>query len=353
VRHSFTQAQHPIQSSGWKDLVLSAPIHKICKNKNKRETSLFKAASRTHKISDQIIEQIRNAILSGRFKPGDKVASEKELMSEFGVSKATLREALRVLEGMGLVEIKKGIAGGVFIAEVDMKTTIHGIINFLHFKTVSIKDITMVRYLLEPPVVQIAASRIEPEDIFKLESMIVEQPAVPQTIVSREIGFHRYLARMTKNPILILVMDFIDNILNDIKFQLDPGTEFYHNVTKAHQAILECLKQKNGVGARREIVNDVLEVGNHLASLSGTRPFDPAMLLDESLPSHPHQTSHSVNQSLNEVLISKDLEQIFGEEAAERLHKQGVVFRRIGTGELFFIALGHQDGLGYGNGYLK
>ena len=303
---------------------------------------MFQTASKTHKISDQIIEQIRNAILSGRFKPGDKVASEKELMSEFGVSKATLREALRVLEGMGLVEIKKGIAGGVFIAEVDMKTTIHGIINFLHFKTVSIRDITMIRYLLEPPVAQIAASRIQPEDIVKLESMIVEHPAVPDTIVSREIGFHRYLARMTENPILILVMDFIDNILDDIKFQLDPGAEFYHKVAKAHQAILECLRQKDGVGARREIVNDLLEVGNHLANLSGTQPFDPVMLLDENLPFHPHPTSLSLDRPLNEVLLSKDLQKLFGEDIAERLHKQGVVLRRIGTGELYFIALHHQ-----------
>jgi GntR family transcriptional repressor for pyruvate dehydrogenase complex len=300
---------------------------------------LFQTASRTHKISDQIIEQIRNAILSGRFKPGDKVASEKELMSEFGVSKATLREALRVLEGMGSVEIRKGIAGGVFIAEVDMKTTISGIINFLHFKSVSIKDITMIRYLLEPPVAQIAASRIQPEDIAKLESMVVEDPAVPQTVVSREIGFHRYLARMTENPILILVMDFIDNILNDIKFQLDPRAEFYHKVAKAHQAILECLKQKDGVGARRKIVDDLLEVGNHLANLSGTQPFDPTMLLDENLPLRPYQTSLSLDRSLNEVLLSKDLKQVFGPEVAERLQKHGVVFRRIGTGELYFIAL--------------
>jgi len=300
---------------------------------------LFQAASRTHKISDQIIEQIRNAILSGRFKPGDKVASEKELMSEFGVSKATLREALRVLEGMGLVEIKKGIAGGVFIAEVDMKTTIHGIINFLHFKTVSIKDITMIRYLLEPPVAQIAASRIQPEDIVRLESMIKEDPATPHTIVSREIGFHRYLVRMTENPILILVMDFIDNILNDIKFQLDLGNEFYHKVAEAHQAILDCLKQKDGIGARREIVHDLLEVGNHMAKVSGTQPFDPTMLHDENLPLHPHQTSLSLDRSLNEVILSKDLQRIFGEELADKLHKQGVVFRRIGTGELYFIAL--------------
>ena len=314
--------------------------------------SLFKAASRTHKISDQIIEQIRNAILSGRFKPGDKVAAEKELMSEFGVSKATLREALRVLEGMGLVEIRKGIAGGVFIAEVDMKTTISGIINFLHFKTVSIRDITMIRYLLEPPVAQIAASRIRPEDIIKLESLIIESPAVPHTIVSREIGFHRYLARMTENPILILVMDFIDNILDDIKFQLDPGPEFYHKVAKAHQAILECLKQKDGVGATREIVHDLLEVGNHMAKLSGTQPFVPTLLLSDTLPLRPHQTSISLDQPLNDALLSKDLQQIFGEDLADRLHRHGVVFRKIGTGELYFIALDKRDESSYGNGYL-
>ena len=144
---------------------------------------------------------------------------------------------------------------------------------------------------------------------------------------------------MTENPILILVMDFIDNILNDIKFQLDPGAEFYHKVAKTHQAILECLKQKDGVGARRKIVDDLLEVGNHLANLSGTQPFDPTMLLDENLPLLPRQASVSFDRSLNEVPLSKDLIQVFGQDVAERLQKQGVVFRRIGTGELYFIVL--------------
>jgi len=269
-------------------------------------------------------------------------------MSEFGVSKATLREALRVLEGMGLVEIKKGIAGGVFIAEVDMRTTIHGIMNFLHFREVSVKDITMIRYLLEPPVAQIAASRIQPEDIAKLESLIVEHPAVPQSIVSREIGFHRYLARMTGNPILILVMDFIDNILNDVKFRLDPGAEFYHKVAKAHQAILECLKQKDGVGARKAIVQDLLEVGNDLALLSGTKSFSPTMLPEENLPLPSQRTPLLLDRPLNEIL-STDLQRIFGEEVAGRLNEKGVVFRRIGTGELYFIALGSQQGPMYGS----
>jgi hypothetical protein len=55
---------------------------------------------------------------------------------------------------------------------------------------------------------------------------------------------------------------------------------------------------------------------------------------------------------VNELLLSKDLQQIFGEDLAERLHKQGVVFRRIGTGELYFIALSNKGESIYKDGYL-
>ncbi|MGZ3537836.1 MAG: FCD domain-containing protein, partial [Thermodesulfobacteriota bacterium] len=176
--------------------------------------------------------------------------------------------------------------------------------------------------------------------------------AVPHSIVSREIGFHRYLARMTENPILILVMDFIDNILNDVKFRLDPGAEFYHKVAKAHHAILECLKQKDGVGARKAIVQDLLEVGNDLAMLSGTQPFSPTMLLDENLPLPSQRAPLSPDRTVHE-LLSTDLQRIFGEEVAGRLNEKGVVFRRIGTGELFFIALGQQEASRYRSDPLK
>ncbi|MBU0988954.1 MAG: GntR family transcriptional regulator, partial [Proteobacteria bacterium] len=62
---------------------------------------MFKTVNKSDKISDNIIAQIRDSILSGQLKPGDRLASEKELIEQFGVSKATMREALRVLEVMG------------------------------------------------------------------------------------------------------------------------------------------------------------------------------------------------------------------------------------------------------------
>lgn len=64
-----------------------------------------------NKISEHIIEQIRKAIFDGRLKPGDKLPSEKELIGNFKVSKVTLREALRSLEVLGFLEIRKGASG--------------------------------------------------------------------------------------------------------------------------------------------------------------------------------------------------------------------------------------------------
>jgi len=169
-------------------------------------SKMFTSATKNEKISDHIIRQIRNAILCGDFKAGDRLGSEKELMEDFGVSKASVREALRVLEVMGLIEIRKGISGGIFVAEVDMQTTLNSITNFLHFKTVSIKDITMVRYLLEPSLGLFLASIVTKKDIKQLEKMIARPTIDPKDEVSREISFHRYLARLSQNPLLILIM---------------------------------------------------------------------------------------------------------------------------------------------------
>ena len=242
---------------------------------------MFKTASKSEKVSDKIIAQIRDAILSGQLKPGDSLASEKVLMEQFEVSKATMREALRVLEVLGLIEIRKGIAGGAFVAEVGMKTTIHSLINFIHFQPVSIREITMLRYLIEPTVAQIAASRITDVDVQNLKKIIGETIESGGSELSKEIGFHRYLARMAGNTLLTLIIDFIDNLLGDIKGRLDLGTEFYTEVREAHQTILECLIKKDSVAAGIAMSEDLLHVGEQLCKVDGSIPFD-----SRELPEH-------------------------------------------------------------------
>jgi GntR family transcriptional regulator, transcriptional repressor for pyruvate dehydrogenase complex len=284
---------------------------------------MFTAVDKPEKVSDAIIERIRDSILSGQLKPGDRLASEKELTDQFKVSKATMREALRVLEVMGLIEIRKGTSGGAFVAEVDMRTTIHSIINFLHFQPVSIKEITMLRYLLEPASARIAASRRTQEDIERLRAIIGEGLSSDDTELSRGISFHRYLARIVDNTILVLIVDFIDNLLRSIKTELDLGPDFHRHVHDAHEKILECVIQGDAAAAGIAMANDVLDVGRYLASVTNTDPFEPSEFPDD-------RTINDLERALNRraTVVA---------EGDPLLETEGAVIRRVGSGRIFVV----------------
>jgi GntR family transcriptional repressor for pyruvate dehydrogenase complex len=296
---------------------------------------MFEAASKTEKVSDRIIDQIRDAVLSGQVKPGDRLASEKELITQFEVSKATMREALRVLEAMGLVEMRKGTAGGVFVSEVDMKTAVHSMMNFLHFKSVSVRHITMLRFMLEPSVAHMAANYITEEDVHRLEEMIEVDERGGRSEVRKEIGFHRYLVRLTQNPILILMMDFVENILRDLKYELDLGSDFYKKVSQSHHRILDCLVRKDCAGARREIAADLLEVGDHLADLTGSPRFDPAELGLNRFALYQHGLLDSPNGM--EPAAKETLAALMSVGLDPKLSKNGLVFRQVGSGDIYLV----------------
>ena len=284
---------------------------------------MFKELERTEKVADSIISQIRDAILSGELKPGDKIAAEKDLVEEFGVSKASVRESLRVLEAMGLVQIRKGVSGGIFVAEVDMRTTIHGILNFLHFQTVSTRDITMVRSLIEPTIAQIAAQARTDDDIQKLREISREHIVPSGSEDSMGITFHRYLARITKNPMLILIVDFVDGYLKSFKVKLNMDVAFYDHVQKAHEFIIECLVQKDQRAARIAMVNDLLEVDKYMSEKANTEPFDPA--------------SYQIGHHLCCLQLGPSSRAAIVEEGDPLLKEAGVLIRRVGSSNLYVV----------------
>ncbi len=86
-----------------------------------------------NRISENIVEQIRGAILSGELSIGDRLPSEKDLSAKFGVSKSSLREAYRALEAYGLLEIRQGMSGGAFVKEIDIRTIKDGLVTYFFF----------------------------------------------------------------------------------------------------------------------------------------------------------------------------------------------------------------------------
>lgn len=230
---------------------------------------MFKAVS-SSKTTQIIIDQIRNAILEGKVVPGEKLQSEKELMEEFGVSKSTLREALRALEYLGLIELRKGASGGVFVTEVDMKITRANLVNFLHFKNVSVHHLSEIRKLLEPYAAGIAANVISLEELEELKKINEKcRNALSQgqgkKVRQDIVRFHRVIAKCTGNPLLILIIAFIEDLLEDTKELLRPDQHFFQSVIESHMNIYDALNARDEEKAFEEMYKDVSRVEENLA----------------------------------------------------------------------------------------
>lgn len=236
---------------------------------------MFKSA-KSNKISENIIEQIRKAIFEGKLKPGDKLPPEKELMENFGVSKATLRGALHSLEVLGFLEIRKGVTGGTFVTEVDMKKARDSFTNFLLFKNLSLSNLSEVRLILEPYIAEKAASAITEEDLKRLEKLNEEcdyvlKNNIPIESRKNEIEYHRIIGSVSGNPILMFILDFVENLLIDTKEILQPGKDFSKKVLNAHKRIYHALLERDGKKAREEMAKHVREVEKDLVALPKER----------------------------------------------------------------------------------
>ncbi len=232
---------------------------------------MFRSAKKD-KISSSIIQQIKSAILSGEVSPGEALPPEKDLVEQFGVSKHTLREALRTLESMGLITIKRGAGGGPVVSEVDIETARESFANFLHFKNVSLSDLSEVRILIEPYLARKAAESFTQQDLDNLNEFQEQcQKLYDQgkTLVGAkaEIGFHVYLAERTGNAVLLVILDFVNNLLTDLKQSINPGKQFAKDVLVAHQRIIDAITAKDGERASQYMLEHIREVESKLRAI--------------------------------------------------------------------------------------
>ncbi len=230
------------------------------------------SAVRFNKVSQQIISQIRGRILEGRLSPGDRLPSEGALMEEFQVSKQTLREALRALEYMGLIEVRKGVQGGPYIVEVDAGITKDVLTNFLYFKNLSVASLSEVRKLIDPYAAGRAARLMGKPDFDRLAEVIrISRDARPDDysvdLAENDLNFHRIIASSAGNPILELVVDLVESLLGDLKSMMKPDSGFSLAVLLAHERIFKAIEAKDEGRASAEMYEHVVRVEEELAKL--------------------------------------------------------------------------------------
>jgi Transcriptional regulators len=228
---------------------------------------------RSNKAPQQIISQIRKLILEGKLLPGDKLSPENKLMEQFNVSKQTLREALRALEFIGLIKIKKGTAGGANIVEMDSQIALELLANFLYFKKLSIRHLAEARKILEPYAAGVAAESMPDSekailrDLIKLAKEKYGNKDLSPNAFNYDLKFHCVIANSTKNPLLMLIVDFIESLMADSKSLIKPNKKMLASIVDAHERIYQAIVEKDSDRARTEMSRHIIEVEDYMLKL--------------------------------------------------------------------------------------
>jgi GntR family transcriptional repressor for pyruvate dehydrogenase complex len=224
--------------------------------------SMLKAVEKRRAYED-IVKQIRDLIEKGRLKKGDQLPTERELTDTFKVSRATVREAIRTLESMRLVESRQG--DGTYVLVSSEEALIQPLAATLLHEKDDLADIFFIRKIIEPVVAQLAAEHATREEIRDLEDILKRQEAVlsgPVNSVEPDSSFHVSLARMTKNKVLERLLLAIVDLLAQTREGYLQNDERAHDSLRGHEEVLSAIKRGDGNAAK-------LAMRRHLESVEG------------------------------------------------------------------------------------
>jgi len=220
------------------------------------------------RVFEDIASQIRGAIHSGFFKPGDKLPPERELSKQFNAGRMAVREALRALEESGLIQIKQGVDGGAFIRVVDFKVASRSIYNFLKLGEISLQELTEARIEIELMVLKYCINRISQEEINELDKIIVTAENIfkkGEAPTQGHINFHIFLAKASKNAFFEMVLTSIMNVVISFLNQLGGNRKFYSAHFGSHRMIFEAIKAGNLVLAQERLTKHIMEIQSRIS----------------------------------------------------------------------------------------
>jgi len=172
---------------------------------------------RNREKPQQIADELRSLIVSGELSEGDSLGHEPDLVERFGVSRPSLREALRILEAEGLVTVVRGVRGGVVVHEPDGRMTARTAALVLQARNVELADVFQARSLLEPIAARtIATMRGRKAAIKELRELIAEEEAGiedPERFGETNAAFHERLVALAGNQTLGIVAEMLNEIV--------------------------------------------------------------------------------------------------------------------------------------------
>jgi DNA-binding FadR family transcriptional regulator len=215
--------------------------------------------TRRREKPQQIADELRALIVSGELAEGDSLGHEPDLVDRFGVSRPSLREALRILEAEGLVTVVRGVHGGVVVHEPDERMTARTAALVLQARNVSLADVFEARGLLEPLAARaIATARARRSAINELRRLVREEEEViedPERFGVANAAFHERLVALAGNQTLSIVAEMLNEIVARAVTAVSQADDAVGSLStrrrgiRSQERLLELLEQGDGAGA--------------------------------------------------------------------------------------------------------
>jgi DNA-binding FadR family transcriptional regulator len=252
---------------------------------------------RFYKRSDLVAEEIKAWIVGRDLGPGSKLPPEKSLIEAFGVSRGTMREALRALEVQGLVRLMTGPRGGGLIVEIPEERAMQLLGGYFYFRTLTIPDIYQVRCILEPQLAETVIGHLTEEHYTRLAALLDEAAVPARTPEQRraqrsaELEFHNVIAEACPNSWLAFVCRFMNRMLRDLivfkKLYLPPHKEFADANRGSHRDLIDAFRREDRKAVRRIMQHHMDEAARFMNNLAGSIDRAPLLQVPEHRGSKP------------------------------------------------------------------
>jgi len=215
-------------------------------------------------LGKQVVARILELIRTGSLKAGDRLPPERELIEIFGISRPSLREALRALSTLGVIESRHG--GGAFVSDLDARTLLAPLDFYLSLTKANLSDAFDSRLVIETEIVRRAAAKARKADVLELESIIEAHDTVQNDSIGFRIldtRFHEKLSAIAGNAVLQRIAYGLYNLGVDFqnfarRAQNDPG--LIARSTKDHSEIAASIAAHDPEGAARAMSRHIRNI---------------------------------------------------------------------------------------------
>jgi GntR family transcriptional regulator, transcriptional repressor for pyruvate dehydrogenase complex len=234
------------------------------------------------RVSGEVAEQLKQTILSGQFKAGDKLPSERDLADQFQVSRIAIREALRFLENTGFVATRQGVTGGTFVTDLTFEHLSNAFVDLFLAEKISVPELVQVRLLVEPKIARLAAEHVDRKHGRLLkEALEAEEPPIRSLgeDLDAKTSVHYILAEMCGNHFLEALERSLMALTRRVVQMVDAEQPFIHPAGM-HRPVVEAVLARKPDAAEAAMRHHAIEFGENLISL------EKAFRAKKSLPAY-------------------------------------------------------------------